>query len=123
MNESVKTKWVQALRNGGYNQTRGYLANEDGYCCLGVLCEVAIKEGLEIEVEEDDSDGRVYYSGEESQLPVEVADWAEISRLGEREYSNPDSNLDDFDSLASVNDYQPSPFTFWHIAHIIEQEF
>lgn len=40
MNAELKAKWVEALRSGRYSQTRGALRDEDGYCCLGVLCDV-----------------------------------------------------------------------------------
>jgi hypothetical protein len=37
MNQVIKEKWVAALRSGEYKQTKGYLRNKKGYCCLGVL--------------------------------------------------------------------------------------
>jgi hypothetical protein len=40
LNTAVKAKWLKALRSGKYNQTKGQLKDETGYCCLGVLCEV-----------------------------------------------------------------------------------
>lgn len=41
MNEELKTKWLEALRSGRYEQGRGCLRDlEDKYCCLGVLCDV-----------------------------------------------------------------------------------
>jgi len=36
----VKTAWLAALRSGNYAQTRGALRRTDGFCCLGVLCDV-----------------------------------------------------------------------------------
>lgn len=32
--------WVAALKSGTYPQAKKALKNEDGYCCLGVLCEI-----------------------------------------------------------------------------------
>lgn len=40
MDKSVKEKWLSALRSGEYPQTRYTLRNENGFCCLGVLCDV-----------------------------------------------------------------------------------
>lgn len=41
MNQTVKKKWVEALRSGKYIQTFGRLKNNSGcYCALGVLCDV-----------------------------------------------------------------------------------
>jgi hypothetical protein len=33
--------WVSALRSGRYQQDYGFLKTDRGFCCLGVLCEVA----------------------------------------------------------------------------------
>ena len=49
MNQTAKAKWVEALRSGEFQQGQGSLKrlNSDGsfgHCCLGVLCEVYIKE-------------------------------------------------------------------------------
>ena len=40
MDKKLKKKWVKALRSGQYQQTHGQLRTEEGYCCLGVLCDV-----------------------------------------------------------------------------------
>lgn len=44
MKQSYAKKWVKALRSGKYKQTQKKLKDETGYCCLGVLCEVAGKK-------------------------------------------------------------------------------
>lgn len=44
MKPEVKKKWLEALRSGKYKQDRGYLKTDEGYCCLGVLCDVYRKE-------------------------------------------------------------------------------
>lgn len=41
MDQELKAKWVKALRSGDYKQTQDFLRDEDGFCCLGVLCDVA----------------------------------------------------------------------------------
>lgn len=45
MNAEVKQKWIDALRSGKYNQTKGCLHDNTGYCCLGVLCDVVDPNG------------------------------------------------------------------------------
>lgn len=40
MNPEVKALWVKALRSGQYAQTQNSLKDEQGYCCLGVLCDL-----------------------------------------------------------------------------------
>lgn len=42
----VKKLWLDALRNGEYKQTRRQLHNSEGFCCLGVLSDVLMKNGL-----------------------------------------------------------------------------
>lgn len=67
MKRALKEAWVTALRSDEFPQARGLLhrlydenGNEaEGFCCLGVLCEVAIREGLT--VEKDDIGDRIEY--------------------------------------------------------------
>ena len=35
-----RSKWVAALRSGTYAQTRRALRTSEGWCCLGVACDV-----------------------------------------------------------------------------------
>lgn len=88
---------IAALRGGyKYKQTttalsrRVYL-NKDGkeykqpvrkYCCLGVGCEIAIKNGLELTIETQGSYRS--YNGSTSYLPVEARDFFGF------EHDNPD---------------------------------
>ena len=38
-------KWAQALRSGTYKQTTGRLRSQEGFCCLGVACDLYAEEG------------------------------------------------------------------------------
>lgn len=40
MKRSERDAWLEALRSGKYNQTKGHLKRRDSYCCLGVLCDL-----------------------------------------------------------------------------------
>jgi hypothetical protein len=41
MKADVKEKWIAALRSGKYRQDLAFLHPfPDGFCCLGVLCDV-----------------------------------------------------------------------------------
>ena len=40
-----KAKLLAALRSGDYKQGRLALRKDDAFCCLGVACDVAVKEG------------------------------------------------------------------------------
>lgn len=40
MDQTIKNKWVKALRSGTYKQAKQRLRSSKGFCCLGVLCDV-----------------------------------------------------------------------------------
>lgn len=54
MIKEVADRWVAELRSGKYQQTTGYLnvvrseneGHPGGFCCLGVLCEIAVSDGI-----------------------------------------------------------------------------
>lgn len=43
----IKKRWLAALRSGKYSQDKDKLRGINGYCCLGVLCDV-VKDDLNI---------------------------------------------------------------------------
>ena len=42
MDAQWKTKWVEALRSGNYEQGKDSLREGDQFCCLGVLTDLVI---------------------------------------------------------------------------------
>lgn len=46
MKPEIKEKWIAALESGDYPQTMGKLQDDIGFCCLGVLCDLAVKDGV-----------------------------------------------------------------------------
>ena len=40
-------RWLEALRSGEYRQTRGYLHTANGFCCLGVGCQLFKPDDIE----------------------------------------------------------------------------
>ena len=36
----AQERWVTALESGDYKQTRGRLRDDNGFCCIGVACDV-----------------------------------------------------------------------------------
>ena len=93
MNPEVKALWVTALRSGEYEQGRGALIQIDEgkqtYCCLGVLCDLAIKAGVaEVRLYENENSFARYqwwdatgdaageWSETEGTLPPPVMTWA-----------------------------------------------
>lgn len=86
MNRSVKARWLEKLRSDDYTQTSGYLARDGGFCCLGVLCEVAVEDGTILRrTPTDEFDGVEYYDPNRKidystrVLPEIVQRWSEFS--------------------------------------------
>lgn len=103
MNPRIKRLWIKALESGKYKQTKGVLRGrglsatnpttielEEGFCCLGVLTDLYIKETKKLEwIEEEFGTFRLFtkstlgdysFPNIVSYLPKEVCDWAEISQ-------------------------------------------
>lgn len=109
LNENAK-KWVEALRSGKYNKTKKVLRNQEGYCCLGVACEVAIENGLDLLV---DSRDITYYDGIGTVLPTKVKKWLKLN-------SHDGTFLGG--DLILLNDSELVEYTFAKIADVIESE-
>lgn len=73
MKQEVKEKWVAALRSGDYQQGTQKLNKDGKYCCLGVLCELAVNEGICKSKEES---GITYYDSASNLPPFSVKVWA-----------------------------------------------
>ena len=143
MKKEIAKKWVAALRSGEYKQTRETLACDarTKHCCLGVLCELAIKDGVEMDVAEceydlntlhDVPEAATYtlFAGEAGGLPESVASWANVATSnGQIARKLIDANLinanlfgckDEYVSLATLND---RGVEFGDIADIIEKHW
>jgi hypothetical protein len=73
MNKNNLRKWYRALASGDYLQTSGTLNSYSRFCCLGVACEVAIDNGLDLEIAT--SEGITAYNNESLVMPQSVVDW------------------------------------------------
>ena len=57
MNTSEARKlWAEALESGEYEQATQWLQSGNGFCCLGVACEVAEEHGIKVIREEGTGD-------------------------------------------------------------------
>ena len=128
MKKEIADKWVAALRSGDYKQTKGKLANVDRteHCCLGVLCEMAIKDGVDVEMDvrhieaESADEVDVFYTEfdkETGHPPDSVRRWAGMGSPSGRLYQ---PAYDEDTSLASLNDRN---WSFKQIADVIEKHW
>ena len=116
MNKEVKALWLDALRSGKYEQGLGTLCdvNDDGdrkFCCLGVLCDVAIEQGLPIEVQVNSH--TTIYDDSSGYLPDSVREWAGLASYNPLVKVNGEER-----AVAQVND--TGDFDFPAIADLIE---
>jgi hypothetical protein len=108
MKKSIAKKWVKALRSGAYQQGTYQLVDEnDNFCCLGVLCNLAVDEGIGEWVR--GSGGWVFKTEgdvDDQVLPLEVRLWAGMSSAEGRIKDDCLPNLNDtgksFKELASI---------------------
>lgn len=130
----VKEKWVAALLSGDYTQGHNMLRDYDGgYCCLGVLCDLAAKAGVG---HWDEGDFTLFVVGGDCQtnvLPKAVARWAfGLAEDTDREVvglTNPivtKANRNGVDAavmLAELNDGSSThhPHSFAEIADVIKE--
>lgn len=135
----VKEKWLAALRSGEYKQGYEYLhikgKDQDTFCCLGVLCDLYVKTGGEIEIKGKgechphlESVGAVVYDGRSGALPTRVKNWAFDTAAevhGMVSFRNPigvraeNDRYDGWCSLGYLNDTKRYPFD--KIADVIEE--
>lgn len=154
VNREVIEQWAIALESGEYPQTRGALRrvrpygdHPAGFCCLGVLTDLAVKGGV-TEAARENEDGTVSYRNswdendpglEMSQLPRIVQVWAGLpmanpivsylrtpeevqEEFEEAVYESIDEvEVEAGTSLAELNDVYGQ--TFPEIAQIIRDNF
>lgn len=119
----VRKMWVKALRSGEYVQgqnqlcTIGEKGKPDMFCCLGVLCDLAVRKGLvptsQINVEHD---GNMTYFDEEYRLPSKIQKWVGLSDESGT-YKDIVDEIQVRTDLVTMND---DGFSFDKIADIIE---
>lgn len=121
MNVEIKQKWIAALTSGKYKQTEACLKNDSGFCCLGVLTDLYIKEkGLNWNLYEENGENYYYLDTEKKILDEEVIKWAGLELPKDTRLKGANGSYDNDDKcLASDND---NGKTFKQIAKIIEEK-
>jgi len=141
MKQDIKEKWLNALRSGEYLQGKDSLQPAPNtFCCLGVLCDIAIKEGAVNNghwIEADEGNGFKFASGmlsdeadfyrqsyeeeEDGELPRTVRRWAEVDSCNPQVLVtiNEEGHQKQL-SLAELNDTWN--YDFKKIADLIEKQ-
>lgn len=117
MRKDIQDQWVAALRSGEYEQGRGALRTGNGqYCCLGVLCDLADREGVVSRVDIEAGLG-TKYDDCDSDLPDSVRAWAGIGLARNSPVVDVGSGSVTLTYLNDMVDY-----TFNAIADLIEEQ-
>lgn len=92
-NRGNMRKFIEALECGQYEQGSGRLRQGDRFCCLGVACDLAMKNGVEMKIRKDapavscgnpqctacGDEGQTWvYEYDMGYLPVAVQEWLGI---------------------------------------------
>ena len=132
MKSEIKERWLTALRSGKYEQSKDALKSPEGYCCLGVLCDV-VKGDLNINWENFDTithDSIYEILGERSVLPSIVMNYCKLNNKNPffeldnlaidylKSICDDDVNLEYIGNLAELND---AGANFNFIADVIER--
>lgn len=99
-----RRKWVEALRSGKYAQTRDNLRDDRGFCCLGVLADVAGCEWTPL-------NGYYIADGVDANAPPKAMEFVGLARQG--------GAITRDDALWQMND---NGCSFSVIASVIERE-
>jgi hypothetical protein len=137
MRKDIAMRWVKALRSGKYQQTRGALHRTksqhdipEGYCCLGVLADLADKSKAKdapnitrrITVDGTEIFKTPEITGTIGVLPEPIIRWAGMRPNNHSGGFSVDAPNDiRYTELTQLND--SSRLTFEQIADIIEANY
>lgn len=119
MNRQIKAQWIEALRSGEYKQDRdgGQLKTDKGFCCLGVLADLYLKDKGE---QWDKTESEYKVDGCNQFLPETVKNWAEMDQgnpwlkyVDEEGYTHCDN---------AITDLNDSGVPFDVLADLIEEQ-
>lgn len=117
----TRTAWLEALRSGKYKQDHRRLKSNDGFCCLGVLCDVMGTKWQAF----TDQDGIITFKTENGNnaipSPVDVGKdvYNALHAVVVYDTNNPRASVNLRDALISMNDQDGK--TFNEIADFIDE--
>ncbi len=106
MKKDIAIRWVEALRSGTYSQAQQQLKTADGYCCLGVLCEITQDkhawrfDGYTLRCEDEDDEREI--------LPDSIRGAFDITLNQQDDFTNMNDDLGM--SFAQIADYIQAKF-------------
>ena len=122
LNADIKRRWVESLRSGNYRQGREALVVPnrilgDAFCCLGVLCDIAAKDGVVVRQAKSYLDPEDHLDQSYKALPLAVLQWSGLPISGRA--ANEVIIGDDI-FLTTLNDNYE--YDFDQIADVIEEK-
>lgn len=121
MNPEVKTLWTAGLRSGEFEQGEGLLTKDGKDCCLGVLCKLGIRAGIQMEVFTGE-DGAVTYDGEDSYLPRKIMEWAGLDSSDPKVTYTDEDGYEATHELAVLNDEYENDGRYGRIPDLIDAQ-
>lgn len=126
MDQAIKDQWVKDLRSGEFQQGKGALESEEGFCCLGILCFRAAEAGI-TERRAPTIGSAQWYGETQTVLPTEVMRWAGlIASDDDLEYTNAKrghyTDNEGYERWLTM-DNDDGYYDFQAIADIIEEYF
>lgn len=103
-------KWVEALESNKYSKTQGQLGDNEGFCCLGVLCDVFsekiesetsnriyLTDEMEMQISGKDRHDR--YFVEEFELTRDIAEMFDIEKKDEKALAELNDQTETFEEV------------------------
>lgn len=139
MDAKIKKDWTDALRSGAYAQGRSALhtvvqtedpehPTRDEFCCLGVLCDLAVQAGAATRGEIIESLGEYPYETSDGRsntyyLPYAIGHWAGLSGDdGTNEHDDPDPYLEIDGVVKNASVHNDNGVTFAQLADAIDAQ-
>jgi hypothetical protein len=122
VNQEIKERWIKRLESGDNYQITTRLGNtEGGRCCLGVLCDIAVEDGVISAPLVKENGEYLQYDGQRAVLPEKVMEWAGLEYPNGGFASDPEGHPDFMDDALSFRN--DSGNSFADIANIIRERF
>lgn len=125
MNPDIKKRWLEALRSGEYEQGREALCSDGKYCCLGVLSDLAVEDGIaKWQAPQNYSYSNDYsIAGESAFLTDSIALWAGLSSVEPSViFEGQEKCLHELNDGDFATNCKREPLNFNELADLIEEQ-